>query len=325
MSILHVVSMSGGKDPTACALLALKTHEREECRFVFVDTGNEHPLVYEYLDYLEGALDIEIVHLKRDFTDWWWRRRDYVRDVWPEKLVKKYGATPDVAAAIVARVLAVYEKGPTGNPYLDLCIIKGRFPSRRAQFCTEELKTIPLTEYAMGLIDQGHTVWSWQGVRAEESPHRAKAIEFEEVGGGLFNFRPIKHWTVAQVFEAHRANGVEPNPLYKLGMSRVGCMPCINAAKGEIAEISRRFPKEVERIAEWERVVGEACRRGFSTFFAKGPGDSPGDIGFEQVYDIANINQIVRWAQTTRGGKQFDLLAASEELPVCSSAYGLCE
>jgi len=159
MSIIHVVSMSGGKDSTACALLALATHARSDIRFVFADTGNEHPLVYEYLTYLEQRLDIEIVRLKRDFTEWWWRRRDYVRDVWPEKLVTKYGATPDVAATIVARVLAVYEKGPTGNPYLDLCIIKGRFPSRRAQFCTEELKTIPLTEYAMALIDQGHQVF----------------------------------------------------------------------------------------------------------------------------------------------------------------------
>ena len=30
---------------------------------------------------------------------------------------------------------------------LDLCIWKGRFPSRKAQFCTSELKTMPLVEY----------------------------------------------------------------------------------------------------------------------------------------------------------------------------------
>ena len=356
MSIIHVVSMSGGKDSTACALLALKTHAREEIRFVFADTGNEHPLVYEYLDYLEGRLDIEIVRLKRDFREWWWRRRDYVRDVWPEKLVKpvrtqvgtrvvaefdedeidedgqrkeinydvgifelRPAFTREEADAVVARALVTYEKGPTGNPYLDLCIIKGRFPSRRAQFCTQFLKTEPLTEYAIGIIDQGHQVWSWQGVRAEESPGRAKALEFEEVGGGLFNFRPIKHWTAEQVFEAHRAGGVEPNPLYKLGMKRVGCMPCINASKAEISEIFRRFPEQFDRIEEWESLVRLAGKRhNISSFFP-----APEDGRAER--QGRNIREVIRWAQTTRGGKQFDLIKATEELPACSSAYGLCE
>ncbi len=317
--ILHVVSMSGGKDSTATALLALETQPRESVRFVFSDTGNEHDAVYEYLTYLEQRLDISIVRLRRDFTEWWWRRRDYVRDVWPVKLVDKDGFSTDVAATIVARALGIYEKGPTGNPYLDLCIIKGRFPSRRAQFCTQFLKTEPLTEYAVDLIDQGHIVWSWQGVRAEESPGRARAAEFEEVGGGLFNFRPIKRWTVADVFDAHRACGVEPNPLYKLGMSRVGCMPCINASKAEIAQIARRFPEHIERIAEWESLVGTAGKGADISSFFMAPEDGRAER------QGRNIEQIVRWAQTTRGGRQFDLIAATEELQACSSAYGLCE
>lgn len=319
MSVIHVVSMSGGKDSTATALLALETEARESIRFVFADTGNEHPAVYAYLTYLEQALDITIIRLKRDFTDWWWRRRDYVRDVWPVKLVAKDGLAADQAASIVARALATYEKGPTGNPYLDLCILKGRFPSRRAQFCTQFLKTEPLTEWAMDLIDQGHIVWSWQGVRAEESPGRAKAAEFEEVGGGLFNYRPIKRWTAYDVFEAHRAAGIEPNPLYKLGMPRVGCMPCINANKNEIAEIARRFPEEMDRIEEWESLVGLAGKRADISSFFPAPEDGRAER------QGRNIRQVIRWAQTTRGGKQFDLLRATEELKACSSAYGLCE
>jgi hypothetical protein len=35
---------------------------------------------------------------------------------------------------------------PSGNPFLDLCLWKGRFPSRMTQFCTQFLKTEPLTE-----------------------------------------------------------------------------------------------------------------------------------------------------------------------------------
>lgn len=39
--IHHVVSVSGGKDSTATALVALELHGRDACRFVFADTGNE--------------------------------------------------------------------------------------------------------------------------------------------------------------------------------------------------------------------------------------------------------------------------------------------
>jgi hypothetical protein len=35
-------------------------------------------------------------------------------------------------------------------------------------------------------------------------------------------------------------------------------MPCIHARKDELLAISQRFPKEIERIAEWERIADEA-------------------------------------------------------------------
>ncbi|MGV7507396.1 hypothetical protein PJN21_29325, partial [Mycobacterium kansasii] len=48
---------------------------------------------------------------------------------------------------------------------------------------------------------------------------------------------------------------------------RVGCMPCIHARKSELAEIFQRWPEEIRRVAEWERMVAECSRRGNSTFF----------------------------------------------------------
>lgn len=306
---IRLVSVSGGKDSTATLLLALERHGRENVRAAFADTGNEHALTYQYVKYLQEKLEIEIKWIKEDFSDWWWRRRDYVRDKWPEK---------DVPADVVQRVLAVFEKGPTGNPYLDLCMIKGRFPSRKAQFCTQFLKTEPLTMHALDLIEEFGAVESWQGVRAEESASRAKLPEREDTGGKLTVYRPILRWNVQQVFEQHRKHGIEPNPLYKMGMNRVGCMPCINAAKNEILEISKRFPNEIERIAEWEQAVSMASKRGNSTFIP-----APGDNA--TAWERGNIRAVVEWSQTARGGKKIDWIRLLTEPAQCSSSYGLCE
>jgi 3'-phosphoadenosine 5'-phosphosulfate sulfotransferase (PAPS reductase)/FAD synthetase len=54
---------------------------------------------------------------------------------------------------------------------------------------------------------------------------------------------------------------VKLNPLYFLGMSRVGCMPCINCRKDELLEISKRFPKYIDIKREWESLVSMASKR----------------------------------------------------------------
>lgn len=303
-----LVSVSGGKDSTATLSVAMEQHPHENISAVFCDTGNEHQLTYDYVRYLEDATGVPIKWLKQDFTAWWWRRRDYVRDKWPEK---------GVSDEVISSALSVYELGPTGNPYLDLCIIKNRFPSPRAQFCTQFLKSEPATEYALELIDIHGSIESWQGVRAEESANRANLPEREDKGGGLVIVRPIHKWTAAQVFAQHRKHNLKPNPLYSMGMGRVGCMPCINAAKDEILEISKRFPEHFDRIAAWEHIVGRASKRANATFFPA-PGEN------DTAHERGNVRQVIEWAKTSHGGKQIDFVRL-EDSPACSSSYGLCE
>jgi 3'-phosphoadenosine 5'-phosphosulfate sulfotransferase (PAPS reductase)/FAD synthetase len=303
-----LVSVSGGKDSTATLLLAIERHGVENVRAAFADTGNEHPATYDYVRYLAQATGVAIHWLKPDFSDWWARRTEYVREKYAAKGV------PD---EVTKRILSVLEKGPTGNPYLDMCIIKGRFPSRRAQFCTQHLKTEPLTEYALELIEQHGSIESWQGVRAEESPGRAKLPEREDQGAGYSVYRPILRWNVEQVFEQHRKHGIEANPLYRQGMGRVGCMPCINAAKDEVLEISKRFPEQIDRIEEWEAVVALASKLMDSSFFA--------DPERDAHLNRRGIRNVVDWSRTKRGGQLLDWIRITEEPKACSSAYGLCE
>lgn len=297
---VNVISISGGKDSTALWLHALE-RDTPNLKVVFADVGNEHPETYKYVDYLEKELGT-ITRVKANFSEQIARKREYVNTKWREQ---------GISETIIQNALEVLV--PTGIPYLDLCMWKGRFPASQSQFCTEQLKIIPiLDQIYIPIFETGDKVISWQGIRAQESRRRAGMPEIEETPEGYTVYRPLLNWDVYDVFKQHDKFGIEPNPLYKLGMGRVGCMPCINAKKEEMFEIQRRFPEVVERIVEWERIVSMASKRGSATFFTS---DARGH----------GIEDIVEWSKTTRGGKQYDLLKVTDELPACSSMYGLCE
>ncbi|MEQ6763243.1 phosphoadenosine phosphosulfate reductase family protein [Pseudomonas aeruginosa] len=311
----NIVSVSGGKDSTATLLVAM-AHQVPNLRGVFADTGNEHELTLEYIDYLEQVTGVTIERRRADFSRQIAGKRRYIETKWRDQ---------GVAESIIEAALEVLQ--PTGIPFLDLCLWKGRFPSRKAQFCTEELKRNVIIEQVMlPLLDGQNMVLSWQGVRREESEARRYLPECDEVGGGLFNYRPILTWPVEAVFEAHRYAGVKPNPLYSQGMGRVGCMPCINCRKGELREIALRFPEHIDRIACWEDLVGQACKRGASTFFHSAHAlGSLTHLSATEISKVANIRQAVEWSRTTRGGIQYDLMAEADDASSCSSAYGLCD
>ena len=308
----NIVSVSGGKDSTALLLLAIE-RQTENLQAVFADTGHEHQQTYDYVQYLNDKV-FPIRTVKADFSEQIARKRKYVRNKWPEK---------GVPQSTVDRALEALH--PTGNPFLDLCIWKGRFPSTKARFCSEELKRNPIIEQVqMPLLDQGDTIWSWQGVRADESLARRDLPELEDVGGGLWNYRPILKWTAQDCFDMHKRHGIKHNPLYEQGMGRVGCMPCIHARKDELLEISKRFPEEVNRVDKWERIVANASKRGMSTFFPSVQAD-PMSKDSESISHVSHgIWSMVKWSKTSHGGRQYDFLRI-EEGPSCSSIYGLCE
>lgn len=308
---LAIVSVSGGKDSTATAVLAIDRMGLGNCHFVLADTGNEHPLTMEYaLEYLPTALGAPVRVLKADFTKDIARKREYAETVWPTK-----GVPPD----IVQRALSVLH--PTGNPFLDLCLWKGRFPSRKAQFCTQHLKRIPLDNYLLDRMAEGFEVSSWRGIRRDESQNRKDALDRERVAEGYWIEHPIVDWTAQQVVDFVRSRGLKLNPLYSLGMKRVGCMPCINCGKDELLEISKRFPEHVEKIREWERLVSLAAKRGWTTFFTDAAED--GETS-EEIFNRLRIDERIRWAETARGGRQTDFIRL-EPAQQCSSVYGLCE
>lgn len=333
---VHVASVSSGKDSQATMLLMIERVGLENCRFVFADTGNEDAAVFEHLDYLRAKLGITIDVLRGDFSEHIAAKRLFIArdrrtgrkydtekvdtgkidaDGEPIFITRKIGQGRKLRWTNKAKRRALSVLHPTGNPYLDLCLWKGRFPSRKAQFCTTELKTTLLVEYQMELIDQGFGVVSWQGIRRDESANRRDAKLIERVGRGLWIFRPIILWTGQQAIDYSLSKGIAVNRLYAEGFDRVGCMPCINCGKKEINNIALRKPDEIKRLAEWERLVAMASKRGLASFFP--------DPERDAHLDKRGIYKVVQWAKTTRGGRQFNLIPETDSA-ACSSSYGLC-
>lgn len=310
---IAIVSVSGGKDSNATAIIASLSYGRENVRLVHADTGHENPITERYVrDYLPTALGMPIDIVRADFTADIARKRAFIAEHW------EADGVPADRVVEALRLLV-----PTNVPFLDLCMMKGRFPSRKAQFCTEELKRNPLDAYTLALARQGLAVESWQGVRRDESMNRRAAPACERSDWGWWIRRPIVAWTAAQTFDLMRRAGIEPNPLYAQGMGRVGCSPCINVGKDELLEWSRRWPEEVDRVAAWERLVCACSKQGFSSLLHKTDWSKTVQTR-EHVYNTERIEQQILWAATSRGGKQFDLERAMPR-SACSSVYGLCE
>lgn len=310
MTTVNVVSCSGGKDSTATYLLALE-RTGGDFQAVFADTGNEHPAVYEYLAELPrrtGGPEIQTV--RADFSGHIARRREWLMS----PAAERNGWSGDA----IARALDAL--APSGNPFLDCCLWKAMFPSRLRQFCTQHLKRIPIVTMVQApVVESGHAVMSWQGIRKDESVHRSAYSESEPSRelDGVTDYRPILDWTVQDVVSMHRRHGVPLNPLYSQGFTRVGCFPCINTAKDGLREIDNAHPWAIDKIREWERLVCSSSKKGLATFFHQNRSGASRP---------QTVDDIIRWSKTLRGGKTFDLgVYMPPASQPCALGLGLCE
>lgn len=146
--------------------------------------------------------------------------------------------------------------------FIKLAIKKKRFPSAMARFCTEHLKLKPMKDY----IDQfqKQTVTLHLGVRAEESFNRASLPTNTVFDDGFYNCyisRPLLKWSAADCFDLLEKYNIEPNPLYKMGMKRVGCMPCVMTNHVEMRNIIKYRHDIIAKLREAEESVGRTFFR----------------------------------------------------------------
>ena len=305
MSEKILLGFSGGKDSLATALMMVEEGVAFEA--VFSDTGNEHPLTIEYIDWINNNI-FPVQTVKQTFDEEIINKRNGLLLKW-----EKQGVSDEILDS--ARKYLV----PTGIPFLDLCLWKSMFPSSNSKFCTYQLKIRPMYEQIiLPYLEQGYDVINVTGVRADESPSRENSPPFSienDLNGALhIILNPILHYTTDDVFALSRKYGIQNNPLYTKGSTRVGCYPCIYANKDDIKEMGLRYPDEVARIGEWEKLVASCSKTGSATFFKP-----------TKTCPTPTIENKVIWSKTKWGGVIEDPdLPTGDDVHACSSKYGLC-
>ena len=321
----HIIGLSGGKDSTATLLVALARLPKASVQPVFVDTGNEHAETYRYLDFLEAHLGIPITRLTPDFTQQMAEKRRFIaRDQRTGR--DKHGVKLRWSNRRKREALA--ELHPSGNPFLDLCLWKGMFPSNRSRFCTEHLKKNVFVNYVDDLSQAGKRIIVWQGIRRDESDKRKNARLFERVGPGFYYYRPLILWTAADVFRYLADRGVPPNSLYE-SLGRVGCAPCVYANKKDLRVLfaSEDGPDVLDRMREWESRVASCSKTGKAAFFH---GKELAGARLSEVHPLTfwnrhRIDAIQHWSEKPTRFNPGDWNAFEAEESTCSSEWGLCE
>ncbi len=286
---------SGGKDSLATLLWAKDNLPAFE--IVFCDTGWEHELTYQHIKEVESQIGQQIKIIKS----------------------KKY------------------------DGFADMVTKKGRFPSTKARFCTEELKVKPSIDYVLSLTED---VRIYQGIRAEESAARRAMspsddyfkFYFEPYGTdkkGKPKYhsyrkkdivawcdkhsadveRPIHKWSGQEVIDFILSKGFKPNPLYYMGMKRVGCFPCIMCSHNEIKTIAEKFPETLETLETLEAL--EALEN--STFFP--PDYIPRRFCSKETPqgNVPLVSDVVKYVADNPD--QQELFSR----PSCMSYYNICE
>ena len=208
----------------------------------------------------------------------------------------------------------------------DLIVWKKMFPGRMQRFCTQELKVKPLAAYINALTDAGAEIVNSVGIRAAESEARSKMPQWEwQKNFDCEVWRPLLHWSEQEVIDIHKRHGLVPNPLYLKGFRRVGCYPCIFTIKDEIRMVADQSPDRIDRIRSLEGLVQLGAKQRAE---ARGEPDRNLPSFFQVTLGGAAkftpIDEVVKWARTSRGGKQYELFAAGPSDEGCMR-WGLCD
>jgi len=218
-----IVMFSGGKDSTATLLFVMNYiknyNKKNKVRVLFADTGIEHDYTYEYINYIEKELNINVEHINNNkFVDICVEKKMFPRP--RQRFCTKELKVKAFRSWIYNNYISQGKK--TGKDFVVVQGIRAEESDRRAAVYGE----------------------------FNEKTYKVNYKPFS-----VIYWHPIFYWTTADVFKYIEDNGLKQNKVYtKLGLQRASCYPCIMSNLQEIKHIATDSAA-LKRIIEMEKAV----------------------------------------------------------------------
>jgi 3'-phosphoadenosine 5'-phosphosulfate sulfotransferase (PAPS reductase)/FAD synthetase len=201
-----LVPVSGGKDSQVCMLLAIDKVGIDNVIPVFNDTGWDHPLTYEHIQYMQKFIGKEI-----HSTSGGKRGKNLV------DLIKDVGKFP-------------FGRGRFCTMYLKQYALRDWYKDNLFDGETQY-------EFWFGMRTQesGQRARKYAGLTSDD------LFDMEDLFPSRYNKKlratiqvrlPVVEWSEDKIFTYLKTHGMAKNPLYDEGTNdRVGCYPCLLAGK----------------------------------------------------------------------------------------------
>lgn len=187
-----LISYSGGKDSNAMPLLAKEMGL--DFVAVYQDTGFEHSLHYDYINYVAKTAGVEIVKIKNE-------NYEGLIDMVEKKMMIPNRMTRFCTSRLKTDAVKQYINSHPEITENWVGVRTGESSARAKRYSGLDYNdTFPLSDFPdFSKRDYGHIVCRL----------------------------PIVDWTEKMVWDIHKKHALKRNPLYDLGAKRVGCYPCV--------------------------------------------------------------------------------------------------
>lgn len=185
---------------------------------------------------------------------------------------EEWDGTIDVVKLQAEQLGLPYHVVTRGEGLLDYVRRRKMWPSSQARYCTSDFKRAPIdkliTKLAPG-IERRVRVLNVMGLRAEESPARAKKVAFKmnerRTNGRRYvdDWLPIFKMKIGEVWETIKANALPQHNAYALGMPRLSCVYCVFAPKSALVLAGKHNLPLLREYVAVEKEIGHSFRENF--------------------------------------------------------------